>query len=225
MFNGWNLFEKAFLIGGSIITLLLAILSKSNFLSTVYGLLCVGSAIYIAKGKVIGNFFGIVSSLIYSYLSYQHRLYSEVIVSLFLILPITIYGFISWLKNQNADTQTITIKKLEKSELILAIFSQVIMYFAYYHLLKYFNTEMLYISALSICISVLAFYFLSRMTPITYYAFILKDIIALSLWIYPLLKGETTTFAVFFSNIIFLINDIYGIFSWKTIAKKQSQNK
>ncbi|HPX32371.1 MAG TPA: nicotinamide riboside transporter PnuC [Erysipelotrichaceae bacterium] len=225
MFNGWNLFEKAFLIGGSIITLLLAILSKSNFLSTVYGLLCVGSAIYIAKGKVIGNFFGIVSSLIYSYLSYQHQLYSEVIVSLFLILPITIYGFISWLKNQNADTQTITIKKLEKSELILAIFSQVIMYFAYYHLLKYFNTEMLYISALSICISVLAFYFLSRMTPITYYAFVLKDIIALSLWIYPLLKGETTTFAVFFSNIIFLINDIYGIFSWKALAKKQSQNK
>ena len=84
---------------------------------------------------------------------------------------------------------------------------------------------MLYISALSICISVLAFYFLSRMTPITYYAFVLKDIIALSLWIYPLLKGETTTFAVFFSNIIFLINDIYGIFSWKALAKKQSQNK
>lgn len=225
MFKGWNLFEKAFLIGGSIITLLLAILSKSDFLSTVYGLLCVGSAIYIAKGKVIGNFFGIVSSLIYSYLSYQHRLYSEVIVSLFLILPITIYGFISWLKNQNADTQTITIKKLENKELILAIISQIIMYFAYYHLLKYFNTEMLYISALSICISVLAFYFLSRMTLITYYAFVLKDIIALSLWIYPLLKGKTTTFAVFFSNIIFLINDIYGIFSWKALAKKQSQNK
>ena len=225
MFKGWNLFEKTFLIGGSIITLLLAILSKSDFLSTVYGLLCVGSAIYIAKGKVIGNFFGIVSSLIYSYLSYQHRLYSEVIVSLFLILPITIYGFISWLKNQNADTQTITIKKLENKELILAIISQIIMYFAYYHLLKYFNTEMLYISALSICISVLAFYFLSRMTPITYYAFVLKDIIALSLWIYPLLKGKTTTFAVFFSNIIFLINDIYGIFSWKALAKKQSQNK
>ena len=125
MFNGWNLFES--ILNWRINNYpSFSNIIKSNFLSTVYGLLCVGSAIYIAKGKVIGNFFGIVSSLIYCYLSYQHRLYSEVIVSLFLILPITIYGFIPWLKNQNADTQTITIKKLEKSELILAIFSQVI---------------------------------------------------------------------------------------------------
>lgn len=56
MLKDWNLFEKTFLIGGSIIMLILSILAKNDLLTTVYGLLSVTSAIYIAKGKVIGNF-------------------------------------------------------------------------------------------------------------------------------------------------------------------------
>ncbi len=223
MFKDWNLFEKTFLIGGSIITIVLSVVSKSDFLSTIYGLLCVASAIYIAKGKIVGNFLGVINSIVYSYLSFKHHVYSELIVSSFIILPITIYGFFSWLKNQNVKTNTITIKKLTKKELVIVISSQVIMFFGYYYLLKYFNTPMLVISTFSICVSVLAFYFLSRMSVLAYYAFIIKDVIALLLWIYPLLNGASTTFAIFFSNIMFLINDFYGVYSWKTLAKKQEK--
>jgi nicotinamide mononucleotide transporter len=223
MFKGWNLFEKIFLIGGLIIISILSFLAKSDLLSTVYGFLSVISAILIAKGKVIGNFFSASNSLIYAYLSFRHQIYSEVIISLFLIIPITVYGLISWMKNQNKETQTITINKLEKRELVLAVFSQIIMFFGYYFLLKYFNTNMLFLSALSISISVLAFYFLSRMTVLAYYTFIIKDIIATVLWIYPLLNGATTTLTVFFSNIFFLLNDIYGVYSWNSLARKQNQ--
>ncbi|MGI6510177.1 MAG: nicotinamide riboside transporter PnuC [Erysipelotrichaceae bacterium] len=223
MFKGWNLFEKIFLIGGSVMMLVLSILSKSDLLSIIYGLLSVGSAIFIAKGKIIGNIMGGINSLIYAYFSFKHKIYSEAIISAFLIFPITVYGLINWIKNQNKETKTININKLSNKELLLAISSQIIMYFGYYYLLKYFKVNMLYISALSICISVLAFYFLSRMTVLAYYTFIIKDIIATMLWIYPLLNGEKTSLLVFFSNILFLINDFYGAYSWNRLAKKQNQ--
>ncbi|HPW53497.1 MAG TPA: nicotinamide riboside transporter PnuC [Erysipelotrichaceae bacterium] len=223
MLKDWNLFEKTFLIGGSIIMLILSILAKNDLLTTVYGLLSVTSAIYIAKGKVIGNFLGAFNGLIYAYFSLRHKIYSEAIISIFIIFPITVYGIISWIRNQNAETKTITINRLTNKEIFLAVLSQVIMYFGYYFLLKYFNTDRLFLSALSICISVLAFYFLSRMTVLAYYTFIIKDTIATLLWLYPLLRGETGILTVFISNIIFLINDIYGVVSWKNLAKKQNQ--
>lgn len=222
MLKDWNLFEKTFLIGGSIIMLILSILAKNDLLTTVYGLLSVTSAIYIAKGKVIGNFLGVFNGLIYAYFSLRHKIYSEAIISIFIIFPITVYGIISWIRNQNAETKTITINRLTNKEIFLAVLSQVIMYFGYYFLLKYFNTDRLFLSALSICISVLAFYFLSRMTVLAYYTFIIKDTIATLLWLYPLLRGETGILTVFISNIIFLINDIYGVVSWKNLAKKQN---
>ena len=64
----------------------------------------------MSKGNVSSYIFALIETTTYMIVSYGQHYYSEVIVNLFGLLPLTIYGLISWLKNQNKKTNTVNIK-------------------------------------------------------------------------------------------------------------------
>ena len=156
MFKEWNLYEKCYLLLGSLLTLVIAYFSKSDLFSLTYSLFCLLNAVFISKGKILGYIFEILATLIYLYLSLQQRYYSEVIISIFLLLPSSLFGLYNWSKHLSATNATVLIRNLKKKEIFTVIFSQVILYPIYVLMLKYFNTSLLFISALSISISTLA---------------------------------------------------------------------
>ena len=57
------------------------------------------------------------------------------------ILPFrAIYEPDFWFKNRDKDSNVIIINDLSKKEILLALLSQVVMFWGYYYLLKIFNT-------------------------------------------------------------------------------------
>ena len=222
-FKDWNLYEKLYLIVGILTTILVTIITKSSIISMLYVITYITNALLSSKGKPECYIFGFIGILFYGYLSFEQKYYGELLIILFMSIPVMIMGVISWLRNR--DDETIIINTLSKKEIILVLLSQVIMFFGYYYILKLFNTSMLVVSTLSIIMSLLALYFGSRRSELCYYFYILNDIVGITLWLMPILNGEKAMFSVIFGPILLFINDIYGIYNWKRLKKKQKEVK
>ena len=41
----------------------------------------------------------------------------------------------------------------------------------------------------------------------------------------PILNGEKAMFSVIFGPLLLFINDIYGVYNWKRLKKKQKEAK
>lgn len=218
-FKNWNLYEILFLTLGITITILVSILTKSSTISMIYVITYIINALLTSKGRPESYIFGFIGIIFYGYLSYQQKYFGELIIIVFMSIPVMIMGVISWLKNR--DDETIIINTISIQEILLVLLSQVIMFFGYYYILKLFNTNMLIVSTLSIIMSLLALYFGARRSELSFYFYILNDIVGIALWLVPIINGDTANYSVILGPALLFINDNYGVFNWKRIKKKQ----
>ena len=224
MFKGWTKFEKLFLIFGTIAALILTPVFHGTIFDLCYTLLYFWTALLLAKGKWSCYAIGVISTFFYAYISYRNGYYGEIMISMFLTLPLMIVGLLNWIKHQD-ETKTVIVKDVSKKELAIVLGSQVILFFGYYYLLKIFNTDNLVVSALSIVASLIATYLTARRSEYGFVGFIINDIILIMLWGIPVLFGAFSLIPVVLCPILLLINDIYGAYNWKRIKKKQETVK
>lgn len=223
MFKGWNLFEKLFLIIGTITAFVLTFLFKGTWIDLGYTLLYFWTALLLAKGKYACYIIGIISTFFYAFVSYSNSYYGEVIIAMCCTLPLMIVGLVNWLKHQD-NTNTVVIKEISRKELIIVLFSQAIMFIGYYYLLKVFNTNNLLVSTFSIVASIIATYLTARRSEYGFVGFIINDIILITLWSIPVIGGNTNLIPVLLCPVLLLINDIYGVYNWKKIKNKQKED-
>lgn len=222
-FEDWNKFELSFLICGLIISITSSIIFKGTIIDTLYTSLYLITALLMSKGKVECYFVGFVSVIFYGIVSYNQGYYGELIITAFLTFPIMIIGIISWLRHQDKEEDTVIINTLSKKEIVIALFSQVVMFWIYYFILKIFNTDLLIISSISIVTSVLASYFEARRSELSLICYIANDFVIITLWLIPILNGQTELVSVLVGPILLLINDIYGSYNWKRLKSNQKE--
>lgn len=218
----WTKFEKAFLTVGTLAAVFSTLLFKGQIIDLAYTLLYFWTALLMAKGKYACYIIGIISTFFYAYVSYNNQYYGETIIAMCMTLPIMIAGLINWSKHQDKK-KTVIVKEVSKRELIALIFSQVLMSFAYYFLLKNFSTSNLIISTISVAISLIATYLAARRSDYSFYGFIVNDIILIALWSIPLIGGNINIITILLCPVLLLINDIYGVYNWKKIKQRQSK--
>ena len=220
MLKDWTKFEKIFLVIGTITALILTYIFKGTWTDLGYTLLYFWTALLLAKGKYSCYIIGIISTFFYAYVSYSNAYYGEVIIAMCCTLPLMIIGIVNWLKHQD-NTNTVIIKEITKKELILVLLSQIVMFFGYYYLLKAFNTSNLLVSTFSVMASIIATYLTARRCEHGFIGFIINDLILIVLWGIPVINGELNIVPVVLCPALLLINDIYGVYNWKRIKKKQ----
>jgi nicotinamide mononucleotide transporter PnuC len=223
MFKDWNIFEKLFLLLGTLTACILTFVFKGTWIDLGYTLLYFWTALLLAKGKYACYIIGIISVFFYAYISYTNSYFGEVIIALCCTLPLMIVGLINWLKHQD-NTNTVIIKEITKKEIIIVLLSQVLMSFGYYYLLKTFNTNNLLVSTFSIVASIIATYLTARRSEYGFIGFIINDMILITLWSIPVIQGNTSIIPVVICPILLFINDIYGVINWKKIKNGQMKN-
>ena len=223
MLKGWTIFERLFLVLGTISAFVLTFLFKGTWIDLGYTLLYFWTALLLAKGKYSCYIIGIISTFFYAFVSYNNSYYGEVIIAMCCTLPLMIVGLVNWLKHQD-NTNTVVIKEISKKELIIVLFSQAIMFVGYYYLLKVFNTNNLLVSTFSIVASIIATYLTARRSEYGFVGFIINDIIIITLWSIPVIGGNTNLIPVLLCPVLLLINDIYGVYNWKKIKNKQKED-
>lgn len=224
-FEDWNKFELSFLICGLIISIVSSILFGGTIIDTLYTSLYLITALLMSKGKVECYFVGFVSVFFYGIVSYNQGYYGELIITTFLTFPIMIIGIISWLRHQDKEEDTVIISSLSKKEITIVLLSQLVLFWVYYFILKVFNTDLLVISSISVLTSVLASYFEARRSELSLFCYVANDLVIITLWLIPILNGQTELISVLVGPILLLINDIYGSYNWKRLKKNQKEKE
>lgn len=224
-FKDWTKFELIFLISGLMISILSSIIFDGTIIDTLYTSLYLITALLMSKGKVESYFVGFISVFFYAIVSYNQGYYGELIITAFLTFPIMVIGIISWLRNKDEEDDVVIVNSLSKKELSIAFGSQIILFWAYYFLLKVFNTDLLVLSSISIVTSVLASYLEVRRSELSLLCYVANDIVIITLWIIPVINGQTALISVLVGPILLLINDIYGSYNWKKLKKIQKSKE
>lgn len=221
MFKDWTKFEKFLLFASIILVALVGIIFKADLLTTICSIVGIITALLLAKGKNLGQIFGLLIVALYSIVSFKNRYYGEVIIYLCIMLPMYIIGIISWLKHQNKETNTVEVNSIKAKEWIIVSVASIIAFISIYFLLELFNTNQLFVSSLSVIDSLFAIYLGIRRSKYSFYFYVVNDLILILLWGIPVIGGSLILLPMVFNPTINLINDIYGIYNWKKLEKIQ----
>lgn len=215
----WNKFEKTLLFVSMILISISGIISKSEVLTIVTSLLMIVCALTQAKGKVISQFIGVIAIILYSIIAFNNQYYGEVIIYVLVLLPMYLIGIYSWITNKNENTNTVNQNTLSKKEWITLGILDILLFGTLYFILKYFNTNQLLVSTLSMLASLMANYLIVRRNKYSFLFYIINDLILVILWGIPVLKGDFTLIPILIDPALLLINDSYGWKNWNKNEK------
>jgi len=223
-FKEWTRFEKILLFGSVLLVSIVGIMFKSDFLTTICSIVGIITALLLAKGKNLGQIFGLLIVALYSIVSFKNGYYGEMIIYLGIMLPMYIAGIISWIKHQNKETNTVEVNDIKLKEWIVLFIASILSFTFIYFLLKSFNTNQLFISSLSVIDSLFAVYLGVRRSKYSFYFYVVNDIILILLWGIPVVTGNILLIPMVFNPLINLVNDLYGIYNWRKLEEKQKKN-
>lgn len=197
------------------------IISKSSPLLLFSSIIGVTSLLFIAKGEPMGQFLMIIFSILYSVVSFEQRLYSEIITYLGMTYPSSLIALIVWLKNPYKEGKSVVkVSQLSKKNMLLLVCTTPIVGFIFYQVLVFLNTPFILISTISIVSSYIAsmlMFFRSRHYAIFY---AINDLVLITLWTLAS-HNDGRYIPMIICFVIFFIHDSYAFFNWKTINKEK----
>lgn len=221
------MFEKLFLLISLIIIIGCFFLgSDKNVLSLITSILGVITVIFGAKGLVLAPVINIIYNVVYILLSYTQGFYGEVLIYVFLMTPINIAMIVSWFKNKSKEDENIVeVNKLSKKEYFILFFITILLSVGFYFILRALNTTAVFISTISLIDSFIATYLLYRRCSNYALSYIVNDIILIVLWSFAIKNNGFAYLPMVLSFGVFLVNDIYGLISWKKRERKQNKKE
>lgn len=219
--KSWSKLEKWLLFSSIILVLLVGVIFEANLTTTLSSIIGIITALLLAKGKNLGQIFGLMSAFLYSFVSLKNRFYGEVIIYMCIMLPMYLIGILSWIKHQSKKTNTIQVNNIKLKEWIIVSIICIFAFVGIYWLLKTFETKELFISSLSVVSSLFAIYLGIRRCKYSFYFYIMNDFILIMLWGIPVINGTLALVPMVFNPIINFINDNYGIYNWNKLEQIQ----
>lgn len=221
-------FEKKEIALWSISVLLIllsfCIFDRSRYLILLASIIGVTSLIFSAKANPFGQFLMVLFSLLYGMISFTFSYYGEMATYLGMTAPMAVFSLISWMRNPyDANKAEVKINRLSPKELIFMLLCAGAVTWIFYYILRYFHTANLLPSTLSVTTSFLAVYLTFRRSPYYAIAYAANDIVLIVLWVLATLS-DLTYFSVVICFVVFLINDLYGFFSWTKMQKRQESH-
>ncbi len=191
------------------------VFDKNNYLILIASVVGVTSLIFNAKGNPLGQFLMVAFSLIYGIISYSFSYYGEMITYLGMTLPMAVFSLIAWLKNPyNGKKSEVKVNSIGKKEWFFAFALTFAITFAFFFILRYFNTANIFPSTVSVATSFIAVYLTFRRSPYFALAYAANDVVLIILWVLASIESsEYISVVVCFAT--FLVNDMYGFVNWK----------
>lgn len=221
--NSFSTREKA-LWSASVLLILLSFLifDRENWLTLAASLIGVTSLIFNAKGNPFGQFLMVVFSLLYGVISYTFSYYGEMLTYLGMTMPMAIFSLISWLKNPyEGNHAEVAVNHIGRKEWWGIWIATVVITLGFGVVLKALDTANLLFSTISVATSFLAVYLTFRRSPYYALGYAANDVVLIVLWVLASME-ETRYLSVVVCFVAFLVNDVYGFFSWQAMKKRQT---
>ena len=212
--------------GISVVTVIVSFLlsASKDFLTLTASLIGVTSLIFIARGHVFGQILGVIFAVFYGIVSFYFRYYGEMITYLGMSAPISILSTISWLLHPYEKNDEVEVSHVTKKQVFVMCILAVSVTVLFYFILKALGNANLIVSVISVTTSFVASYLAFLRSPWYAVAYSVNDIILIVLWILASLE-KTDYIPMMMCFVMFLINDLYGFYSWRKMLKRQRECK
>jgi nicotinamide mononucleotide transporter len=181
-------------------------MSSFEIIAAILGAIAVGLVVL----RNVWNFpIGIVMVLMYAWIFYESRLYSDMLLQ-FIFLVMQIQGWWNWVQGEKGDDDLIAVRVLNQKQWLWSGVTQVAGTLALGFAMKRFtNAALPFLDAFTAVMSVIGQWWLNKRYLENWLFWIVVDVIYL--YIYPS-RGLYATAILYF---IFLIMAITGYMAWK----------
>ena len=201
-----------------------AVFDRENYMTLIASVIGATSLIFCAKGNPVGQVLIVVFSILYGIISYTFSYYGEMITYLGMTAPMAVFALVSWLRNPyNGNRAEVKVNSIKRREVFFMLLLTAVITFVFYFILKYFHTENLIPSTLSVTTSFIAVYLTFRRSAYFALAYAANDVVLIVLWILATLS-DISYLSVTICFAAFLANDIYGFINWLRMQKRQQSN-
>ena len=209
----------------SVVTASFIIGGNFRVLTLIASLIGVTALIFVAKGDVTGQVLTVVFSVLYSVISFEFTYYGEMITYMFMTAPIAAMSVYTWIRHpEEKGKREVSIARLSLKKTIMLCITAVIVTVIFYFILRYFNNANLLFSTISITTSFLASALMLFRSSAYALAYGANDIILIILWVMASLE-DTAYLPMVMCFAMFLVNDIYGFYSWQKRNKLQEEKR
>lgn len=212
--------EKTLYILAYLVLIFIYIFFKSGTFEFLGSVFLLSGVILNTKGIRFWFLFSGIGVLIYSYVAFKNRLYSEVIINILYMTPVQIWGYIKW-KKDNENNLNLQVKSLEKKHIIFIILFVISLTSIYGYFLLEINNTLPFLSAFATACSVLGATFAAKKIKQQFVFWILNNIALVIIWFYTL-NGTTVQLPILIINIIFILININGLRFWDKMYKQQN---
>ena len=171
--------------------------------ATVFGILSVW---YARNNKVYVFPTGIVSVLIFTYITYENRIYAETGINIYYFI-MSIYGWILWSSSNQKIQKKISYST--SNEIILSLIITLVFFIIIYLALSRTDSDVLILDSITTSLSLTAMLLLARRKLENWIYWIAADLIYIPLFFY---KG---LYIASLQYLIFLLLAISGYMKWR----------
>lgn len=194
------------------------ILVKGSFINLLAGLSGILYALFAGERQTICFVFGLVYNLSYAYVAYQWKLNADVILCLFLYMPVTIYGLFAWKKTERHEG-VIKAQKLPKNWRFALVLGIGVLTYVSALFFKEIKTNFLWAESFNFVIFIIAF-ILQVLRYIENYALVtLGNIVSIIVW-FCIFQISTESLVQFFTTILYLFIGMYYFSRWNQSCKQ-----
>lgn len=151
---------------------------------------------------------GIVSVLIYVYITFQYKLYADMGINAYYFV-MSVYGWYHWTHTGDSTKEQIPISKNSKSENLVACIIMVVSFIVIRFGLDFTDSDVPTLDAFTTATAITGMWLMARKKLENWIAWIITDLVAVPLYLY---KGLPLTS---FQYLVFTMLAIWGYYSWK----------
>ena len=220
-FRDLTVFERVlWLVSAAVIIISFAVSGGGDILTLIASLIGVTALIFVAKGYVLGQILTVVFAVFYGIISFFFTYYGEMITYLCMTAPIAVMSTVSWIKNPYKGTKEVAVARITAKQIaVMSIAAAAATAILGYVLYLLQNANLVF-SILSITTSFVASWLTLLRSPYYAIAYSLNDIVLIVLWVLATLE-DLSYLPMVLCFVMFLLNDMYGFFNWRRMAKKQ----
>ncbi len=136
--------------------------------------------------------------------------------------PMGFATLVNWIKNPyHGEVREVKVNTLKWRDYLLISLATAVVTVVFYFILDALGTNNLIMSTVSVLTSFAAVSLTLRRSPYYALCYALNDIVLIVLWSLAAMENsEYIALIVCFS--VFLVNDIYGLYSWSKMHKRQT---
>lgn len=204
--------------------------SGFSFIGAVAGISGLVCNVLVAKRNILNYLFGVVNVSLYAWISWQNRIYGDVVLNALYYLPMQFIGFFSWLRRpeggngSDGNISTVRSRRLTNVQrIVLLAGSAAAVALTGWILERYTADPQPYKDSATTVLSVIAMGLMVMAFMEQWWLWIFINVLGLVMWVTVSMKGGESSIEMVIMWLFYLINSINGYIVWSKASKDAAE--